>query len=122
MLAITFLMTTLFVCTAGAKAATNWPTSKAALRWHPDPGWLRGAFCIHNHESVDWHRAYRDWAGRPSPYSGGMQFLRSTWQNAGGSGDAWRWSPREQLYRAYRVWSADGGSWHEWGTRGSCGL
>lgn len=100
----------------------HWPTSKAAQRWKPDRDWLRGAFCVHRHESIDWHLAYRDWAGNPSPYSGGMQFLRSTWQNAGGLGDAWQWSPREQLYRAFVVWRRDGGSWSEWGTRGACGL
>lgn len=122
-MAITFALIALLVCVATkATAAARWPTSKAAQRWKPDPAWLRGALCIHNHESVDWHLAYRNWAGNSSPYSGGMQFLHSTWVNAGGKGHAWQWSPREQLYRAFVVWRADGGSWREWGTAGMCGL
>lgn len=104
-------------------AADRYPTSPAAKRWRADPGWLRGAFCIHNHESVDWHRRWVDWAGRPSRYAGGMQFLQSTWRKAGGRGEPWQWSPREQLFRAFLVWKADGGSWRlEWGTARACGL
>lgn len=123
MLAVTFLLITLFVLVVGRTAAAqHWPTSKAAQRWKPDRGWLRGAFCIHRHESVEWHRAYTDWRGAPSPYSGGMQFLHSTWIRAGGTGHAYQWSPREQLYRAFLIWKAGGGSWREWGTRGACGL
>jgi len=121
---IAFASLCLFICVVGAKAAKPkvWPTTQAALHWKPDRSWLRGAFCVHNHESVDWHLNHVDWQGHPSPYSGGMQFLTSTWRNAGGVGDAWQWSPREQLFRAWRVWSADGGSWSEWGTAGACGL
>lgn len=112
---------TLFVLAAEGRAQT-WPTSAAAKRWKPDRAWLRGAFCIHRHESVDWHLAYRDWAGNRSPYSGGFQFLESTWRRAGGAGHAWQWSPREQFYRAWIIWKAGGGSWREWGTAGRCGL
>lgn len=83
--------------------------------------------CIHRHESVNWFLAYRDWRGNPSPYSGGMQFLRSTWERAGGTGHAYQWAPREQLYRAWRIYrlyrtSWRAGSWREWGTAGKCGL
>src|SRR5262249_12484539 len=105
-----------------ARAETRWPTSPAALRWKPDRGWLRGAFCIHRHESVDWHLAYRDWAGNRSPYSGGMQFLESTWRAAGGTGHAYQWSPREQFYRAWITGLRSGRSWRQWGTAGRCGL
>ncbi len=59
-------------------------------------------------------------------YGGGWQFLLSTWRSAGGVAetlsDITRASPREQLYRAWVVWTRDGGSWSEWGTRGKCGL
>lgn len=123
---LTTALITLFICTT-AKAApphrhSQDPMTDAARRWKPDRGWLRGAFCVHRHESLDWHLAWKDWAGNPSPYAGGMQFLQSTWTNAGGHGEPWQWAPREQLYRAWRVWKADGGSWREWGTAGACGL
>lgn len=113
--------------TVAVVAAPGWsrdghPTSRAARAWHPEPWWLHGAFCVHNHESVDWFLAGRDWAGNPSPYYGGMQFLPSTWRAAGGHGLPSDWSPREQLYRAFVTWRADGGSWREWGTAGMCGL
>jgi hypothetical protein len=70
-----------------------------------------------------------DWRGAPSRYAGGMQFLQSTWERAGGRGEPWQWSPREQLYRVYRIWDmADGvrgnrrGGFGEWGTAKACGL
>lgn len=103
-------------------AARSYPVSPAAARWQAPAWWTAQALCIHRHESVNWHRAYTDWAGRPSQYSGGMQFLRSTWRRAGGSGHAWEWAPREQLYRAHVIWRRNGGSWREWGTAGRCGL
>lgn len=83
--------------------------------WHAPPWWLREALCIHGHEG-----AWPDETG--NGYSGGMQFLPSTWSSVGGSGRPSQWSPREQLYRAWLVWSRDGGSWREWGTAGICGL
>lgn len=101
---------------AGATAA------RSAAAWKPSAWWLRQALCIHRHESVDWHRAGVDWRGRPSPYYGGMQFLVSTWSKAGGRGLPSSATPREQLHRAWVVWKRDGGSWHEWGTAGVCGL
>ena len=43
------------------------------------PGsWLKGAMCVHRHESVDWHRR-TDWLGRPSVDHGGMQIDVGTW-------------------------------------------
>jgi hypothetical protein len=101
-------------------AAHSYPVTAAARSWQPAPWWMRQALCIHRHESVDWHRAYTDWRGRPSPYSGGMQFLASTWRRAGGSGHAYQWAPREQLYRAHVIWRRNGGSWREWGTAWRC--
>jgi hypothetical protein len=88
----------------------------------PPAWWLRQASCIHRHESVDWHRRWVDWRGQPSVYAGGMQFRQSTWTSAGGRGEPWQASPREQLYRAWLVYRRDGGSWREWGTASVCGL
>lgn len=102
--------------------AARWPTTKAAARWHPPRGWLTDALCIHRHESVLWHRAWTDWQGQPSPYAGGFEFLQSTWASVGGAGEPWQWSAREQLFRAWRVWARDGGSWREWGSAGVCRL
>lgn len=123
MLSLVFLTMILLATADTAFARSNaWPISVAARRWRPNTIWLRGAVCIHNRESVDWHRRWTDWAGNRSPYAGGLQFLESTWVNAGGRGEPWQWAPREQLYRAWLVWTADGGSWSEWGTAGRCGL
>ncbi|RDI73279.1 Transglycosylase-like domain-containing protein [Gaiella occulta] len=129
-LAITTLFAILaIVPRALAQAAHTYRPTPMPKQWQPPGAWLRQAMCIHRHESVDWHRAGRDWQGRPSPYFGGMQFLVSTWRRAGGSGLPSDASPREQLYRAYRIWDmgagrmGDGlGSWREWGTAGACGL
>lgn len=119
------LLAAVMVVAAQARGAA-YPTSPAAARWHPDRGWLHDALCIYRHENagLGWHVAGRDWKGDPSPYFGGMQFLVSTWQRPGvdGKGLPSAWSAREQLFRAFRVWRQDGGSWHEWGTAGACGL
>lgn len=114
------------ISSRGSSVRAKWPTA-AAMRWQPPRGFLRQAFCVHRQESVDWYRAYVDWRGRPSRYSGGMQFTLSTWRRAGGLGHAFEWRPREQVYRAFVIWrkyrTADRpGSWFEWGSRGKCGL
>lgn len=110
----------------GARQPRSTPEARA---FRFPAGWLKEAWCVHRHESVDWHRAGVDWAGRPSPYYGGMQMLLSTWQRAGGYGLPSDWPVREQMYRAYRIWDlgrgvrGDGrGSWREWGSAGKCGL
>lgn len=59
-------------------------------------------------------------------YGGGMQFMLSTWINAGGRAsslwDITKTSAKEQLWRAWTVVSRDGG-WSEWGTAArACGL
>lgn len=115
------LVLTVLALLAPALARAH-PTSREASRWRPPGWWLAQARCIHRHESVDWHRSGVDWAGRSSPYYGGMQFLVSTWRSAGGAGVPSQWSPREQLYRAFVIWRRDGGSWSEWGTATGCGL
>lgn len=100
----------------------GWPTSRAARVWRPPAGFIGQAWCVHRHESLDWHRGWLDWRGLPSSYAGGMQFMLSTWRAAGGRGEPWQWSPREQIYRAFVTWRRDGRSWVEWGTRAKCGL
>jgi hypothetical protein len=73
-------------------------------------GWLKGALCIHRHESVDWHRK-TDWLGRPSVDHGGMQIDVGTWASMAPTGypaspaDA---TPHQQLLVAYRIWLANG--------------
>jgi len=82
--------------------------------------------CIHRHEG-----AFNDNTG--NGYYGGFQFLIGTWRRAGGHWYAafdhpgnpaypFTASPHEQLYRAWRIYHADGDSWREWGTAGVCGL
>lgn len=109
-----------------AHAYPSWPMPKT---WQPPKAWLREAMCVHRHESVDWYRRWTNWQGHRSPYAGGLQFLQDTWNRAGGSGEPWQASPREQLYRAYIIWDrhvgkmGDGrGNWSEWGTARACGL
>lgn len=105
-----------------APAGTVKPVTLEAKRWHPPRWWYLQAVCIHRHESIRWFLAGVDWAGRPSPYFGGFQFLASTWWRAGGRGLPHEWAPREQYYRAWRIWSANRGSWREWGTAQVCGV
>lgn len=101
---------------AGARAA---PMPK---HWHAPSAWLAQAVCIHDREGA--------WPDETSNgYSGGMQFLESTWQSVGGPGRPSQWPPRVQLYYAYLVWDRDAGkphdgigSWREWGTARACGL
>lgn len=118
---VTLYLAVMAVACATARG-TTWPTSHAARVWHPPRGFIQQALCIHRYESTDWHRAWTDWAGNRSPYAGGLQFMESTWLRAGGRGEPWQWSPREQVYRAYVIWRSHHGSWSEWGTRASCHL
>ena len=83
--------------------------------WHAQPWFLRAATCLHDHEGA-WN------ANTGNGYYGGLQFLESTWIRAGGIGYPHQASPREQIYRCYRIWLQDGRSFREWGTRGICGL
>lgn len=81
----------------------------------PPAWWLRQAACIRAHEG--WWTAN---AG--NGYFGAYQFLLSTWVSVGGVGLPSVATPAEQTYRAYLVWTRDGGSWREWGTARACGL
>jgi resuscitation-promoting factor RpfA len=84
--------------------------------------WLLQARCIHVKEGA-WT------ANTGNGYFGGMQFAADTWVRAGGNpdrafshpGDArypFAASPEEQLYRAWVVWTRDGGTWRAWGAVG----
>lgn len=74
-----------------------------------------------------WSNGEGAWNVVDEPYGGGMQFMLSTWHRAGGSGYSVSAiaaaSPREQIYRAWRIVRGDGGSWREWPNTGrACGL
>lgn len=45
-------------------------------------------------------------------FSGGLQFMDSTWQGMGGSSSAYLASRAEQIYRAYLLWQHNG--WGPW--------
>jgi hypothetical protein len=87
-----------------------------AAAWPVPPNWwLRQAACIRAHEG--WWTA-----ATGNGYYGAYQFLPSTWRSVGGRGLPSAAAPAEQTYRAWLVWSRDGGSWREWGTARACGL
>jgi hypothetical protein len=72
-----------------------------------------------------WSNGEGSWHVWDPPYANGFQFLLGTWERAGGAASTWRSaSPREQVYRAWRiVHGQDGGSWREWpNTSRACGL
>lgn len=94
--------------------------------WHAQPWFLRAVLCLHSKEG-----AWNDNTG--NGYFGGAQFLESTWKRAGGRhyaafdhpGDRrfpFAASPREQLYRVWRIYLKDHRSFREWGTAAACGL
>ena len=107
---VAFLLCTFVLVLPLAAQASPMPRNWHAPRW-----WLNEAICIHDHEG-----AWNDETG--NGYSGGLQFLPSTWASVGGTGSAGQASIKEQLYRAWLVWKRDGDSWREWGTAGVCGL
>lgn len=105
--------------------------------WRAPRPWLYQAWCLHDGllRDIRGRVLYRvgpgegAWdAATGNGYEGGLQFLRSTWERAGGSADAHgHWAsvatPREQLYRAWIIWRSHGGSWSEWGDmRPACRL
>jgi hypothetical protein len=91
------------------------PGAKAQPKWPDPPAWFtRAALCIHRYESPDWH--IHNW-----PYSGGLQFLDSTWHTVGGHGQAGDASVGEQLWRAWLLYQQAG--WGAWpNTSRICGL
>jgi len=88
----------------------NW-----SARLSTPAGWYETALCIHHREGA-WN------ANTGNGYFGGMQFTLYTWQSVGGRTRPDVATPREQLYRAYLVYTRDGLSWREWGTAGLCGV
>jgi hypothetical protein len=69
--------------------------------------------CVHRYESPDWHQH--------GYYSGGFQFLDSTWRAVGGRGRAGDHSRAEQTYRAWLLYCQVG--WAAWpNTSRLCGL
>ena len=66
--------------------------------------------CIHDHESLDWHRV-TDWLGRSSWDHGGMQIDVRTWLRYARHRyprDPAAATPHEQLVVAYSIWKANG--------------
>jgi hypothetical protein len=133
------LTLTLIVLTFALAAASE---SLAGYRpvpagWHAPRPWLYQAWCLHDGmlRTSSGRILYRVGSGEGAwnaatgnGYEGGLQFLRSTWERAGGrTSSSGHWAsvatPREQLYRAYVIWLSHGGSWSEWGSmRVACGL
>ncbi len=80
--------------------------------------WRKQAACIRYYESRnEWHLA------SGNGYYGAYQFLLGTW--AAHAPRHWtRYpnlaSPAQQTFVAWRTYIADGRSWREWGTAGSC--
>ena len=85
-------------------------TSTASARISLPHWWIAKAMCIHQHESLDWHRT-TDWRGRPSVDHGGLQIDVRTWgafAPAAYPGSPAAASPLQQLTVAYRIWLANG--------------
>ena len=95
----------------------------SAAEWSPSAAWLAQARCIHVREGP--------WAANTgNGYFGGMQFAAATWKRVGGRPDEsfkhpgdptypFREPATEQLYRAWLVWTRDGGTWRSWGAAGA---
>jgi hypothetical protein len=105
-------MTVIVSMTVFATAAQAAPMPR---HWHASPSFLRAALCLHSKEGA-WN------ANTGNSYYGGLQFTLSTWQRAGGAGYPHQASPREQIYRCWRIYLQDNRSFREWGTRGYCHL
>jgi hypothetical protein len=85
-------------------------------QWQPPAWWAQQAACIRSHEG--WWTA-----NTGNGYYGAYQFLLSTWRAVGGQGYPHQASPREQTYRAWLNWRANGSRWGgQWGTASACGL
>jgi len=89
----------------------------------PSAAWVIQARCVHAKEGA-WS------ANTGNGHFGGMQFAAQTWRRAGGKPDPafshpgdsrypFAPSSSEQLYRAWRLWKRDGGTWRSWGAVGA---
>jgi hypothetical protein len=98
-----------------AIAVTGYP-AQVPKQWQPPAWWAQQAACIRSHEG--WWTA-----NTGNGYYGAYQFLLSTWRAVGGQGYPHQASPREQNYRAWLNWRANGSRWGgQWGTASACGL
>ena len=95
----------------------------AATDGSPSAAWLVQARCVHLKEGP-WT------ANTGNGHFGGMQFAAKTWLLVGGKADPafkhpgnphvpFSATPAEQIYRAWLVWKADGGTWRSWGAVGA---
>jgi hypothetical protein len=86
-----------------------------AQHWPDPPGWWsQAATCVHRYESTSWHQ-------RGPLYSGGYQFLDSSWHAVGGHGRAADATRDEQTWRAWLLYLDAG--WGAWpNTSRICGL
>lgn len=92
-----------------------WLRQQAASPW--SASWYDAALCVHHYEGA-WD------ANTGNGFTGGMQFLDSTWLSNGGgryAPRAYLASPHDQLLVAYHLWRAAG--WNPWpNTAAMCGL
>jgi hypothetical protein len=103
-----------------AAAALLLAAPAAGAGWSPSAEWLAQARCVHAKEG-GWR------ANTGNGYFGGFQFAAATWRRVGGKPDPafthpgipFSASPQEQLYRAWVLWSHDGGTWRSWGAVGA---
>lgn len=127
------LLATVTVAILATPAHAAELTSPAAKRWRPPAGFIRQAMCIHRHESTRWHRNHVDWRGLPSRYTGGYQFTDRTWAAMFRPSERGLFvyrhpaaaSVREQTYRAFVNWRANGRRWggSQWpNSSRECGL
>jgi hypothetical protein len=120
-----------------ARSGTRFPSPPAWWIGHPSTATLRatGAWCIHEHESRDWHwgPAHHPGQARWNGYYNGFQFVLGTWQSTYLPGEPhgrtfWHpdeASPAEQFHRAYVNWNRNGhrfggGQWPR--SSAACGL
>ena len=115
-LGLAALIVAIIVKTASSATVAPWQS------WRPSERWLAQAACIHRYETYGLPpQSWAAWHDTRNPESrGGMQFLPSTWRSVGGKGDPARASKREQLYRAWLLWTRYG--WSQWTTARLCGL
>lgn len=88
---------------------------QSSTHWHAPRWWLPQALCIHRFEGA-WD------ANTGNGFYGGMQFTLTTWRTVGGRGWPNLATPREQLHRAFILWTMHG--WRrDWpNTARLCGL
>jgi hypothetical protein len=117
----------------GHSSASDLARQKKLRRQRPNypAWWVKQARCIHRYEVG--LGSLTDLAAWPlrwdldtgNTFYGGFQFMASTWRSMGGRGLPSRATRREQIYRAYLNWKANGRRWggQQWPTTARlCGL